>query len=225
MAINITSIFNPSMTGSNTQFIDVVMRVEEMGDIPCTLGMNDYTSYMIKDNDTGEFVPTTNHDLYVQATAGVFGNVTPFTLNLGYAKTQVVQAITNGCDSITSQVIPSQTKQLAYQNALMILSMNNNVPPSSGPNATLFTNLALTWGMSAANFAGLILSMQTLSLNLATLEITFQSLINNAVSANQLLAELNMYESAIDTLVHSVNALVPIPIDRPAHIIVKGLNS
>jgi hypothetical protein len=220
--ITIDNISSPKYNTPSNNTIDVVLHTIEMGNIPCTLSSIDDNQYTLVTSNGNLIVK--NLDLFNQVANNEFGNVVPFSIDISKIKSQAYSKITDSCDSITVQLIPSQTKQLAYQNALMILAQNGGNPPSNGAVSTLFNNLSLTWGMNSNSFATMITNLQNLSLSLATLENSVQYQINNMTSANQILATINSYESQIDTVIGTINAMVPLPINRPNRITIQGLN-
>jgi hypothetical protein len=212
--ITIDNISSPKYNTPSNNTIDVILHTIEMGNIPCTLSSIDDNQYTLV---------TSNGNLIVK-NLDLFNHVVPFSIDISKIKSQAYSQITDSCDFITTQLIPSQTKQLAYQNALMILAQNGGNPPSNGAVSTLFNNLSLTWGMNSNSFASMITNLQNLSLSLATLENSVQYQINNMTSANQILATINSYESQIDTVISTINAMVPLPINRPSRITIQGLN-
>lgn len=222
--ININSVGNPHYSTITDDYIDVTLDTVELGHIPSTLSNTDFTEYNIFDHTSNSYIPITNQQLFLNAEAGMYGNVAPFALDVPNAKQIAYQKIAEACDAISSQVIPNQTKQLAYQNALLLLTVNNGVPPTSGMTATAFNNLAMSWGMTPAVFGNLILSMQQLSINLGTLELTFQSEVSAVQSATQLNTVLQNFETQITNFVNQINTMVPVPIARPNQIKIKGVN-
>ena len=223
--ISINSVENPHYSTISNNYIDVVFDTVEYGHIPSTVSNTDFTEYTIFDHNINDYISITNQQIFINAENGMYGNVMSFTVDLPNAKKIAYDKVAESCENISLQIIPNQTKQLAYQNALFLLTLNNNNPPTTGVAAASFNNLAASWGMTNAVFAQLIIGMQNLSINLGALELGAQNQINNAQNAGQLLAMLNTFETSLTNLVTQVNSMVPIPISRPNPILIKGVNS
>ena len=223
--LTITSISNTFHNISNTSYVDVTLSTVEYGNIPCTLSSLDNTVYNIFSNTSNTFVEITNSQLYTEVMNGQYGNITPFTVNMNNVINIAQENVQSVCDNIVKQVIPSQSKQLAYQNAAIILNSNGNVPPNTGIYATTFNNLASAWGMTPTNFASLVENMQNFSMTLASLELSTQSQIETANTPSILSSIITNFESGINNIVNTINKVAAIPITTPSPILISGVNS
>jgi ribosomal protein L6P/L9E len=220
--ITITAISNAQYTSANTQTIDVVLNTLELGSIPCTLSYNDNTIYNIYDSTSNTYVSTTNQGLYTSVQQN--SNITPFVVDVTYSKQALNDAIVNTCNYIVDIISPTGSKQVAYNNAVILLTINNGNPPTVQPVANAFNNMAASWGLSPNNFANLVMGLQTTSMTLASIEQDAQNMVSAANSANSLLTALYTFETEINSVVTGVNAVLPIPMTPPNNIIIKGLN-
>ncbi len=223
--IKITSISNPFHNISNTSYVDVTLSTVEYGNIPCTLSSTDNTSYTILSKTLNTFVDITNSQLYTEVINGQYGNIVSFSVNIDNVKSIAQLSVQLVCDDIVKQVIPSQSKQLAYQNAAIILNTNGNIPPNTGIFATTFNNLATSWGMTPTNFASLVENMQNFSMTIASLELSTQSQIETANTPSALSTIITNFESDINSIVTTINGVAVVPITTPSPILISGVNS
>lgn len=144
--------------------------------------------------------------------------------SLAQLQAEVIAAAQSSADSITTQIAPDSTHQLAYLNAAAMVWSANGAAPTSGPSAAIFAAYAADFGVSPAVLAARVLAGSAGSIALSGALVALQGAASVATTSAGLAAALATFEAALSGIVANLTAPGLLVVAPPA-ISIPGVNA
>ncbi len=149
---------------------------------------------------------------------------TPPDATLAHLQALVMTAGATVSGQLVSEILPTPTDQVAYQNMAGIIAASGGSVPTSGPYAAMFAPaLAQFPGLTPAAFAAMVVALTSASIANQAALATLRSSAAAAKSAAQLSAAVYAFELAVHGIVVSINAVAPVQIAPPPAIDIPGI--
>jgi hypothetical protein len=126
---------------------------------------------------------------------------------------------------VISSIEPTVTQAASYATISAMVIGAGYAVPTTGPNVSRFASIASQFGVTTTQLVSIVSALQGAAIDIDLAVGALTASANAATDTAGLVSALSTFMTAIDAVVATVNAAVPIPITAPGTPSIPGVDA